>query len=186
MFSVPQTTYIFGAGASKHAGYPLASTMGRDLIEAMRGSGDQTLSGYAELAVETFGETPNVEDLFTSLQARINKAGTTAAPDGELPNLRSALLYRIGAWFRQIRGSAPAYQAFASRIASPGDTVLTFNYDDSVEKELNRSAKWNLSTGYGFPFSSSNKPSDVMVLKTTWQCQLACVNVRWHQRFRTD
>jgi hypothetical protein len=43
--------------------------------------------------------------------------------------------------------------------------IITFNYDDSLERELKRSDKWDISRGYGFPLNSVKRSSDVLVLK---------------------
>jgi hypothetical protein len=47
----------------------------------------------------------------------------------------------------------------------PGDAVFTFNYDDSLERELRRSGRWDISRGYGFPLGTEELSSDVLVLK---------------------
>jgi hypothetical protein len=69
-------------------------------------------------------------------------------------------------WFRQIHAApALAYSQFANGIVQPGDAVVTFNYDDSLERELKRAAKWDASQGYGFQLGSTEQPSDVRMLK---------------------
>ena len=45
------------------------------------------------------------------------------------------------------------------------DVVVTFNYDDSLERELRRRGLWDVSQGYGFPLGKSGQPSPVLVLK---------------------
>jgi hypothetical protein len=54
---------------------------------------------------------------------------------------------------------------FAGSIVKPGDTIVTFNYDDALDRELRRSGRWNVSTGYGFPLGHDEGPSEVLLLK---------------------
>jgi hypothetical protein len=43
--------------------------------------------------------------------------------------------------------------------------VITFNYDDSLDRELKRSGKWDISRGYGFPLGAVDHSSDVLMIK---------------------
>jgi hypothetical protein len=54
---------------------------------------------------------------------------------------------------------------FAKSIIEPGDTIVTFNYDDSLDRELRRRGIWNVSNGYGFPLGHDEGSSEVMLLK---------------------
>ncbi len=45
---------------------------------------------------------------------------------------------------------AIAYARFSDTIVRTGDVILTFNYDDSLERELRRASKWDVAQGYGF------------------------------------
>ena len=40
-----------------------------------------------------------------------------------------------------------------------------FNYDDSLERELKRVGKWDVSQGYGFQIANFAHPSAVVMLK---------------------
>jgi len=76
-------------------------------------------------------------------------------------------------WFRELHlRPAVAYAKFADEVIQAGDVVITFNYDDSLERELRRAGKWDVSLGYGFPLSATPQPSPVTVLKlhgsTNW------------------
>ena len=69
-------------------------------------------------------------------------------------------------WFREIHlNPAHAYSQFADTVVQPGDVVLTFNYDDSLERELKRAGKWDVSHGYGFPLGTDERTSEVLVVK---------------------
>lgn len=50
-------------------------------------------------------------------------------------------------------------------IIKPGDSIITFNYDDSLERELKRAGIWNLSHGYGFALGDADTHSEVLLLK---------------------
>jgi len=83
-----------------------------------------------------------------------------------LGNRRGYLSTGLREWFRGIHARpAPSYAAFADSIVQPGDVVITFNYDDSLERELRRTGKWDISRGYGFPLGSMENSSEVLILK---------------------
>lgn len=165
------TVYVFGAGASRDAGHPLASEMGGALFEYMLKSENVSIRGSAEFLIDTFGETPNIEDLITEIESQVVKLKNSEVPEDRIQrnrigNRRVYLGVALQEWFRQIHLSpAPGYATFAEHIVRPGDVVVTFNYDDSLERELRRFGKWDISRGYGFPLGAEDIPSDVMVLK---------------------
>jgi len=165
------TTYVFGAGASLHAGYPLAATMGGALLDFMLRYPQPPYPAVAQVLIDTFGRSPNIEDVITELASRIEslKGAETDEDRAErmrLGNCRGFLNASLREWFREIRTkAAPAYAAFAATIAQPGDVVITFNYDDSLERELKRAGKWDISLGYGFPLGDVGHASEVLVLK---------------------
>jgi hypothetical protein len=163
--------YVFGAGASIHANYPLASKMGQGLLEFMLKSENNDFQVSAEQLIEIFGTTPNIEDLISEIEARID-ALKSRKTDEELVKWviltsgRSNILRALREWFRVLHCSpADLYENFSQKIANAGDTVITFNYDDSLDRELRRAGKWELSTGYGFPFGNAAIPSAVQLLK---------------------
>jgi hypothetical protein len=164
------TTYVIGAGASRHAKYPLASDMGPGVIDFMLGMQHPYPPLQARWLIDTFGQQPNIEEVITELGLRIEaarNAGTGADPSPLSPgNVRGWVAHSLREWFRQIHtGTAAAYAEFADKVTKPGDVVITFNYDDSLERELRRARKWDAVSGYGFPFGGSSRPSDVLVLK---------------------
>jgi hypothetical protein len=68
---------------------------------------------------------------------------------------------------------APLYDQFARERIQPGDTVITFNYDQACERSLKEAALWEISDGYGFELGIDAIPtSTVRVLKlhgsTNW------------------
>jgi hypothetical protein len=130
--------YVFGAGASIHANYPLASKMGQGLLEFMLKSENNDFQVSAEQLIEIFGTTPNIEDLISEIEARID-ALKSRKTDEELVKWviltsgRSNILRALREWFRVLHCSpADLYENFSQKIANAGDTVITFNYDDSL------------------------------------------------------
>jgi hypothetical protein len=68
---------------------------------------------------------------------------------------------------------APLYSRFAKQACSQGDTVITFNYDVSLEAELRKADMWHVSDGYGFLLDDAmTPPSRIKMLKlhgsTSW------------------
>lgn len=163
-----KTTFVFGAGASIHAGYPLASKMGEQLLNFMIRHPHDLSRHYGQLIVDSFGKSPNIEDLITEIDARIEslrKEGKTQERR-VWGNARGWFAVMLREWFRKLhKKPARDYKDFAKRIIKPGDAIITFNYDDSLDRELRRAGKWDLSRGYGFPLGKADTPSKVLMLK---------------------
>jgi hypothetical protein len=161
--------YVFGAGASRHVGYPFASEMGGGLFDYMLSIEGARAS--AQFLMDRFGKSKNFEDLITEIQLLINELKN--APQLRDRVERSDLGHSMGQmiqfsqqWFREIRQRpAPLYAEFAQRILQPEDAVITFNYDDSLERELRTTGRWDIGDGYGFPISNDEATSEVIVLK---------------------
>ena len=145
--------------------------MGEGLLDFMLGYPMPPYPGEAQFVIDSFGKSPNIEDVITSLQSRIDSLESTKTTVGKaertrLGNCLGSLDTSIREWFREIRTKpAPAYAEFAAKVVQPGDVVITFNYDDSLERELRLVGKWDISRGYGFPLGGEELPSDVLVLK---------------------
>lgn len=137
-----KTVYALGAGASKHVGYPLASTMGAEMLAWM--STRDRYRETAEAIKETFGDSPNIENVITDLDDIITSLeGAKELADRERRTIaahqRSKLAEVLPQWFLETHTNpAPAYEQFAKNIVQPGDVIITFNYDDSLERELKR------------------------------------------------
>jgi hypothetical protein len=164
------TVYVLGAGASKHVGYPLSSTMGSEILSWMLSH--ERYQDTADSIREIFGASPNIEDMVTELDRIIKSLEGAEELEYRLKRsiaaqIRSKLGEVLPQWFSEIHTNpAFAYQQFAEAIVQPGDVIITFNYDDSLERELKRSGKWDVSQGYGFPIGQQAPPkSSVLVLK---------------------
>ena len=161
------TVYVIGAGASRHAQYPLASEMGQGVIDFMLGM-QPPFPQQARHLTERFGTQQNIEEMITDLGSFSRPGDGTKHPLSPLSpgNLQGFLSVALREWFGQIDvGSATAYAEFADQLVQSGDVIITFNYDDSLERELRRTGKWDVGAGYGFPFAEPVPSSQVLTLK---------------------
>ena len=180
------TTYVLGAGASHDAGYPLAKTMGSGLLQWMK-SAEHAPGSYAAdypaaayFLDESFGPVENVEELVTAIQKLI---GEYENGTREQRVKRALVAHQYGvfknavrAWFAEIQqgvaSNSLAYHDFARNIVVPGDCVVTFNYDVSLDRELRLAGKFEVGDGYGFPIEDLPGASATKILKlhgsTSW------------------
>ena len=165
------TVYVFGAGASYHAGYPLASALGGPLLNEMLRSPDSWHVAAAEYLSDHFGEPCDFEDWITRILSLRDAAKNDSNRGLEYRRLGTrlgVLIESLSEWFRRIgnESTAPLYGEFADRIVHAGDVVITFNYDDALDRELKRAGKWDaFSQGYGFLLGNGEHISDVLLLK---------------------
>ncbi len=93
-----------------------------------------------------FDTSKPFEVLLTDLDELISHTS-----DQSLVSLRNSAQMMIYDYFNRIRGnSAELYRVFAHDILTPQDIVVTFNYEVALDRELCKSGKWNVLTGYGF------------------------------------
>jgi hypothetical protein len=164
-----RSLYVLGAGASKHIGYPLVSTMGAEMLTWM--SVRERYKDTAGSIRETFGDSPNIEDVVTELEGMVIALEHSSETEDRIcRSIAISILEKVGEavpiWFTEIH-SRPAltYQQFAKKIVQPGDVIITFNYDDSLERELKRVGKWDIAQGYGFQIGKATTMSQVLMLK---------------------
>lgn len=180
------TTYVLGAGASRDAGYPLASTMASELLEWMkrpthdRGSYAGRYPATARFFEESFGPVGNIEDLVTGIHRLIDEYENGTQEQRErrtvVANRYGVLKNAVRDWFAEIQETAAAksspYRDFAENVVVPGDSIITFNYDVSLERELRLAGKFEVGNGYGFRIESVPGDSATKVLKlhgsTNW------------------
>jgi hypothetical protein len=165
-------TFILGAGASRHAGYPLAGCFDKDIAGWVRGKSepsddDQSMVDF--LAEISTGR--NFEDALETVTALVNTPREQLSQDDKL--LRSyfgqQLAYfkmAIRTWFLELFATKSSiYDMFAKRLVSEGDTVISFNYDLALEVAMRESTKWQLRDGYGFLIDGFSRASSVQLLK---------------------
>jgi hypothetical protein len=166
-------TYVFGAGASLHVGYPLAKRMGHDLFDWLDGHDDVGPFSFRQTAQflrDHFDETSDIENLITAIEKIIACHQGLGQRPNEVVLLcnchKPTLIAAIRMWFEEIRThEASDYSRFARYIIAPGDCVLTFNYDVSLEPHLMGQGMWSLGDGYGFEMEGFEKRSPVRMLK---------------------
>jgi hypothetical protein len=161
-----KTTFILGAGASIHAGYPLAADMGIRLLDWMKTPRESVYYDYpgnATYLENRFGN--NIEDMVNGIERTLLRHGSDFELMASL--YKPSLLQAIREWFAEIQRHNPAvaYRKFASQIIQRGDVVITFNYDVSLDAQLCRAGKWSLGDGYGFRVEGFPMHSPVRLLK---------------------
>jgi len=161
--------YIFGAGASVHAHYPLASDLWPSTEEWVR---KEPLASSYRSAIDDahkFFDSPKpFEELLTELDD-----GILQTSDPFLKSLRDYTQLMVYYYLNSIRENpAELYRLFAQHILTSQDAVITFNYDVSLDRELCRSGKWSVLTGYGFVIDQPTSNPSCKLLKlhgsTNW------------------
>lgn len=162
------TTYVLGAGASHHAGFPLCSALWAQMMFWVIDS--QPALPYRQ-AVDTVvalnGPVTDVEEMFTNLD---NGRGVfQVLSEDQRTGLKRAIRRCLKDYFKSITHqhlNAPLYATFAGKI-SAGDRIITFNYDVSLECALIGARRFGVKNGYGRSFVATwDEPdSEITVLK---------------------
>ncbi len=163
------TTFILGAGASFHAGYPLIASMGKELFAWMRQPRTPVSYGFAEYADDLerrFGD--NIESVLQGIDDEIRRHGPDRPAFANCH--RPAVAEAMRQWFVEIhRGThASAYQQFAAEIVQSGDTIITFNYDVGIGGSLRAVGKWHIGDVYGFPAKTTPVRFDRTRAQIAW------------------
>jgi hypothetical protein len=121
-------------------------------MTSMLNSEDTYGRPYAEYLIDRFGTPSNIEDLISAIQASLDALrGSDKTEYSRLGTRLGYLSTSLREWFRQLHdAAADAYAEFADQIVRPGDVVISFNYDDSCDKQLRRAGKWDVSPGLRF------------------------------------
>ena len=172
-------TFVFGAGASAHAGYPLASKLWSALEQWGR-----TVIAPEEYRDGAFGTMNRMFDMSLPFELALTQLDERIAAPLDLydkaclPIVRGEIQHRICQYFDSVRAQrADLYDLFAQKVLAPGDVVITFNYDVSLDRELQKSGRWTALDGYGFALDGcSASRSQCTLLKlhgsTNWIAQL--------------
>jgi hypothetical protein len=169
-------TYILGAGASRHAGYPLTCELGKFLCEWAIKT-ESPWSGFIQEAFELYEGLENLERVLTDLYERPDGSPAAKLSRMHCGHMIGAFNFAIPELFYLLRQQAPIstdlYDTLARQKVRPGDTVVTFNYDLAYERALRNAGLWEVSNGYGFDLGIEPiPPSKVKILKlhgsTNW------------------
>ena len=121
------TTYVLGAGASVHAGYPLTTQLGDRLLRWAQ-QGDFTKRGFIEDLQDLYGGLADLEQIVTELHER--PAGSEAAKLTQMQcgNTIGALEIGIPEFFHAVRNNtirgSDLYGTLAHEKICDGDDVL--------------------------------------------------------------
>ena len=170
------TTFVLGAGASLHAGYPLTAQLGNRLHDWAR-LNDFMWRGYIEELHEQYGGLADLELILSQLHERPPGSPVAAFSQMHCGNAIGGLRVAIPEYFRSLRQKPiqgpDLYETLAREKVHGDDAILTFNYDLACERALKRAGLWEVSNGYGFELDlDSIPPSKVKLLKlhgsTNW------------------
>lgn len=163
------TTYVLGAGASAHAGYPLARDLGTSLREWLTRNKLQNpnLAEYIEELHGLYGSLENFEQILTDLMECPPDSPSSQISKSSRPYFLQSVRVCIPEFFNDVRRTpAPLYERLARERIQEGDVIVTFNYDVALERELKRVGLWDIGNGYGFCLGIDGLPqSRVTVLK---------------------
>ncbi|MBZ5670795.1 MAG: SIR2 family protein [Acidobacteriia bacterium] len=161
------TTYVLGAGASSHAGYPLCSELWPKMA-AWAIETESPDSGFRKAIDEIAtlsGPVADIESVLTEVD--LGQGAFETLEESDRWKIMGTIRRCVRAYFKSIHDSrpqAPLYTSFAKTIRK-GDVVVTFNYDTALEDELIRAGKFRVRDGYGFPAIWDEPDSDITVLK---------------------
>jgi hypothetical protein len=169
-------TYVLGAGASCHAGYPVSAELGRDLLDwaSQAGKNFERFRLGLETLAEIYGDLKDLEQILSDFDGTPSNPRVAALSRSERGFIRQAIEHSIPGLFNSIRTKpSPLYDQMTSYRIHEGDLVITFNYDLAIEHSLKREGLWDINDGYGFELGLSGLPaSKVKVLKlhgsTNW------------------
>jgi hypothetical protein len=158
------TAFILGAGASKHAGYPLAPELGQDLLDWLRQKTDPILRTYAEYmreVREAYGDLGDIEQIIFDLDNADHASPAEGIDRTRRKKIPQAIRYSVAEFFYDILSShpSPLYSQLSREKVQPKDSVITFNYDVACERELKAAGHWEIGDGYGFPLNLTGIPT---------------------------
>jgi len=170
------TTYVLGAGASLHAGYPLAGQLGNELYDWIPIDKPQydVYRMRIDIVREQYGNLADLERILTELEECPVGSPMSKLSVLERKYAEQALLILIPEFFYDLRQrQSPLYEQLAHERIKEGDVIITFNYDLACERALKNAGLWEISDGYGFQLGTDAiPPSKVKVLKlhgsTNW------------------
>jgi hypothetical protein len=163
-------TYILGAGASVHAGYPLTDGLGKMLVSWIANNPTNVNQLYGSSLLDLnrlYGDLGDLERVLTELDEGTPGSRASTMTQTARNKTRQDMRVMISELFRALRSdTARLYRRIARERIQPGDTTITFNYDVALERELSDTGLWHVSDGYTFNVLGNDAPhSKVRVLK---------------------
>ncbi len=168
--------YVFGAGASLHAGYPLTTELGNRLhIWAQQA--EFTGGGFIDEIHQLYEGLTDLERILTELYDRPQGSRAATLTRMHCGNIIGALNTAIPEYFYSLSEipiqSRDLYGELARGKFQNGDTIITFNYDLACEHALKLEGAWEIGDGYGFSLGvGMTPPSKTKLLKlhgsTNW------------------
>lgn len=145
--------FIIGAGFTK-AVFP-AAPLNRGLFDALA---EKSTDSSVSVLRDRY-RTNDIEIALTRLDSDIavSQAEAGSSPD-DGPMLRRRIETELGDYFTSFVASealldqAPWLAQFIDGVFSPGDVVISLNYDCVLEGALDCRGKWSPKGGYGSPF----------------------------------
>jgi hypothetical protein len=162
------TTYVLGAGASYHAGFPLCSALWSQMVFwVLDSQPEPTYRQAVDTVVALNGPVTDVEEMFTNLDS--GRGVFEALAEDHRTGLKRAIRRCLRDYFKSITRqslNAPLYATPADKV-STGDRIITFNYDVSLENALISARRFGVKNGYGRTFVATwDEPdSEITVLK---------------------
>jgi len=168
-------TLVLGAGASFHVGYPLTKNLGTKLIDWIARNPRDRIDWIDAAEIRSlFPSLEDIEQVISELQNPAPGSPVNNLPKWKRGSLLAGIREGLCEYFDTVRPNpARLYRELGETVLSPGDAVITFNYDVSLEAELYKAGKWHIGNGYGFLLGDGITPlSSVQVLKlhgsTSW------------------
>lgn len=162
--------FVLGAGASRFAGYPLASELwpfvrdnsgGHFAADRRRERIVKLIEGIAKgWVIPTEFDRPNLEEIFTYLDLTAFGSDLIELAHGDWKTDREELRGMISDAFQAFQYDLETklnsdcdirrtLQAWAGQLQA-GDVIVTFNWDLLHERALWDAKKWHYADGYGF------------------------------------
>jgi hypothetical protein len=149
-------TYVLGAGASRHVGYPLMAQFGASLLDWLDRNKDLdqvTHDDWMNLnqLYQMYGGLTDIERILTDLVECPADSPVARLQPIISAQIRSSVRHSIHGCFSDLAPSdAPLYRKLVCERVVSGDALITFNYDIGLERELKKVELWEVGDGYGF------------------------------------
>lgn len=172
--------FILGAGASKFAGFPLATGLW-PFLEAQEDTREIQLINDVALCRPFIKKAfcllenlsyPDLEIILTIADLAVATGGSIGgfnSQEFDIPQVKSVLRRLVSSAFkdravdaRQNDENRIIMETWAERVQE-GDIIISFNWDPLHEMALFQTKKWHYSSGYGFKPKNVTQKTDSQV-----------------------